>query len=424
MKNEFVITAFAALLLLTACSGDRRYDIILDTADSLMDSRPDSALTLLNTLDVHEQRMGKQQHMRWLLLRTAAQNKCDTIFHTDAIQQSLTEYYDRHGTANERMTAYYLLGRALADMGDTPEAMRAYQKAVEVADTASTDCNLRTLCAIFGQEAAIFEIQRMPREQQEALQQYSHFAKKNGQTYNYIKGLELQLSAFFAMDDTANCFRMTEECRRLYTDNGMEKEAESVYPTAILIHLEDSQYTKARVLMQAFEVKSGLFDSEGNIQHGREHYYNSKGMYYNGVNQLDSAEYYFRKLTKYQISYNYDAYKGLLQVYRKRVMPDSIVKYSKLSEMALDSIHNESQAEALALAVSSYNYAKKEKLAKEKTIEVANAWKALSISVYLLVIASFVIYLLFMKRKEREKQLSQLGADYMKALEKSRKTEE
>ena len=74
MKNEFVITAFAALLLLTACSGDRRYDIILDTADSLMDSRPDSALTLLNTLDVHEQRMGKQQHMKWLLLRTAAQN--------------------------------------------------------------------------------------------------------------------------------------------------------------------------------------------------------------------------------------------------------------------------------------------------------------------------------------------------------------
>ena len=47
-----------------------------------------------------------------------AQNKCDTVFRSDSLQHVLTDYYDRHGTPNERMWAHYLLGRA-ADLQST-----------------------------------------------------------------------------------------------------------------------------------------------------------------------------------------------------------------------------------------------------------------------------------------------------------------
>ena len=392
------------LLALMACTKHVRYDKSLTRADSLMNMYPDSALAILDSMEQSTRNFTQSDTRRWQLLRLVAHNKLDTVFRSDSLQLILTEYFDKHGTPNERMMAYYLLGRAKADMGESPEAIRAYQKAVECADTTAHDCDLRTLCAILGQEAAIFDIQQMPRQQIEALQQYSHFAKKDGRIYDYIRGHELQLTAWYALDDTARCFRLTEDCHRMYLENGMEKAAASVYPTAILILLRDSQYARARTLMQAFEGKSGLFDSKGNIEPGREHYYNSKGKYYNGTNQLDSAECFYRKLAKYEYAHNYNAYLGLMDVYRKRGVIDSVSKYSMLAERALDSIQAESQADALALAVSSFNYARNEELAREKTME-AEGQKRKAERLKMALLMAFLIascgFFFFRSRKNR-----------------------
>ena len=56
------------------------------------------------------------QRMHYLLQLIDTQNKSDSVFHSDSIQRLLVDYYDRHGTANEKMLAYYLLGRAHYDM--------------------------------------------------------------------------------------------------------------------------------------------------------------------------------------------------------------------------------------------------------------------------------------------------------------------
>lgn len=40
------------------------------------------------------------------------------------------------------------------------------------------------------------------------------------------------------------------------------------------------------------------FDKDGNIEKGREVFYYDKGLYFMAVNQLDSAECYFRKALK------------------------------------------------------------------------------------------------------------------------------
>ena len=423
-----LLYAFVAVIILAACVGNGKERAKIDVAQSIINERPDSALAILDSLEASSNQFSQSTLRRWQLLRLMAQNKCDTVFRSDSLQLVLTDYYDHHGSPNEKMWAHYLLGRAFADMGEIPEAIRAYQKAEESADTASRNCDFRTLCAILGQKAYIFNIQRMPKEQIDALRQYSYFAKKDGRIYDYIRGYEQQLPAWYALDDTARCFRLTNKCHRMYLENGMVQEAESVYPTAILILLLDSQYTKARPFMQAFENKSGLFDQNGDIQQGREHYYNSKGMYYNGVNQLDSAEYYFRKLAGYDIAFNYDAYIGLLEVYRKRGALDSITKYSILAERALDSIHTESEADALSLVISSYNYARKEEVAREKTMEAAKAWKLLTISTVLFVLTSIIICLLYMKRRkerrEKQQELSRLESQFLDVSKKYEKTED
>ena len=47
--------------------------------------------------------------MRYHLLHAKAQNKAYVDFTTDSLLLQLTRYYDRHGTPNDRMLAYYLL---------------------------------------------------------------------------------------------------------------------------------------------------------------------------------------------------------------------------------------------------------------------------------------------------------------------------
>ncbi len=72
--------------------------------------------------------------------------------------------------------------------------------------------------------------------------------------------------------------------------------------------------------MDEFERYSGLFKN-GEIKQERRQYEYSRGMYYEGVGQMDSAEYHYRKVLFY--GYPFEGYKGLLSLYSKKGMTDS-----------------------------------------------------------------------------------------------------
>ena len=269
---------------------------MLDAAQAIINDRPDSALSILDSLEPSSQGFSQATLRRWQLLRLIAQNKCDTVFRSDSLQLLLTDYYDHHGTPNERMAAYYMLGRAYSDMGEAPRALQCFLDAVACADTTSLECDFRTLFFIYGQMAMVYHSQCMPEEELAAWNQYSRFALKSGDMFYHILGKERMIGPYYDMGDTVSCLRITEKCHGEYAEHGMPEKAASVFPSAIYIHLLNSNYDKAREIMETFERESGLFDSLGNIKKGRELYYYSKGLYYLGTNKNDSAELYFRKL--------------------------------------------------------------------------------------------------------------------------------
>ena len=356
-------------LLMASCAGQRRYDAALRRAQAILNDAPDSALALLDSLESLSRDFSKSNLRRWQLLRLSAQNKCDTVFHSDSLQLVLTDYYDHHGTSNELMTAYYLLGRAYSDMGEAPQALESFQKAIECADTTNANCDFNTMYRIYGQMAMLFRQQYMPDEELQSWERYSTYALRAGKMYDHIRGIELTISPYFDLDDTIACLKTTELCHQLYLENGMEEAAASVYPTAIYIHLLNGNYQKAGELMKAFETGSGLFDRYGNISPERESYYYSKGLYYMGEHQTDSAEYFFRRLLGCHFNKNYEAYKGLLSVSNERNNTDSVMKYAILCEQALDSIQAEDQSDALAITNSLYNYNRLDRLASQKAME-------------------------------------------------------
>jgi len=91
---------------------------LLDTADSLVDIRPDSALAMLDRHESVADSMPTGMQMRYRLLRAKAMNRAFVPFTTDTVMKDVTTWYDRHGNIHERMMAYYLLGCVYRDMAD------------------------------------------------------------------------------------------------------------------------------------------------------------------------------------------------------------------------------------------------------------------------------------------------------------------
>ena len=160
-KSFFAPLAMIVVLamMLIACTSSQ-HRTVLDGADSLMNARPDSALTLLNALLPDTTRMSKGDLMRFHLLRTNAENKCDTVLTARhaALMRRVCDYYDHKASppwgderGASRMLAHYLLGRCYDDMGEAPAALQEFHNAADAADTAKTDCDKSLLLRIYGQ---------------------------------------------------------------------------------------------------------------------------------------------------------------------------------------------------------------------------------------------------------------------------------
>ena len=423
MRAVRLLFPIFVLFVLFACAGQRSHERALQNVREIINEYPDSALRLLDSMEIYSDDFSESTRMHWLMLQLSAQNKCYIEFHSDSLQKLIVDYFYNHGTSNERMTAYYLLGRAYNDMGEAPMALRCYQDAVECADTMATDCDFYTLCSVYGQIAKIFNAQHLPEEAIDSWGHYSHFALRDHDTFSFIKGKELQIPSYYHLNDTANCFRLTEECHRLYTVYGYPEEAASVYPTAIILLLQDGQWQRAHQMMQEYEENSGLFDNEGNISAGKERYYYCKGLYFMGILEVDSAEYFFRKLYGFHRNRNYDAYKGLHTVYHERRNIDSIMKYSTLCELALDSIQMDDQSDAMIATHSLYNYSRQEKIANLKALETEQTkWRMKLVISFILFLAVLFFFLFYQRYKRlrlsKEKELGQMNTDYLTAVSK------
>ena len=404
MKQTFIFLFFL-LTLLGSCSNHRMEMSRLAYIDSLMEVNAQIAYdSLSQDSGVFLATGDRRLEMKYRLLMAKAQNKLFFKMPSDSLFQEVVDYYDSKGTPNEKMEAHYLLGCIYRDMKEAPKAIECYLDAVESADTLSRDCDYTTLFRIYGQMADVYRYQYLQREALSCCQKYSYYAAQANNIAQSIQGLDGMASAYYALGDTLKAMKLTLKCNTLYKKQGMHEDAAQVLPTLIYAYLNCGQYQQAHHYMNIYEKESGLFDKDNHIQSGREHYYVAKGKYYLGVNQIDSAEYYFRKLGCY--GFRYETAKGLLDVYRIRLNSDSINKYSLLCEQEMDKILNGTQAKAVVLANSLYNYTRlQKKIEEQKQQKLRDKYVAIIAGFIILL---FVIYLVRRYRNMQKKMSAEL----------------
>lgn len=66
------------------------------------------------------------------------------------------QLFYKHGTANEQMRGYYLLGRAYDCKRNPVLALRFYQEAIEKADTSASDIDYVTLSRAYAHSSKLF----------------------------------------------------------------------------------------------------------------------------------------------------------------------------------------------------------------------------------------------------------------------------
>ena len=358
---------------------------------------------------------GQRARMEQVIREAKEQNQNYVPFTTDSLLRQAVAYYDRHGTANERLLAHYLLGCAYRDMNEAPLAIITWEDAVACADTLSPDCDYATLFRVYGQMADVYYRQYLTENQLEANEKFSRFALLANDTLNYIRGFLLKNPAYMALGDTLAVLKNIDDVREVFLKHGYKQEAAQAYASAIEIAVDAHQYEKADSLMKIYETESGLFDEEGNIAPSRERYYYVKGMYFLGLQQLDSAEFQFRRLLNFD-NQLVDGYRGLQTMYRIRHEIDSIIKYGELYEDALVDYLDATTTDAVVQATAMYDYRRQEKAALLQERKAHQIRQLLFITI---VVFSLVIFVLVQqyksKQRKRELEVKGLLDEYVRA---------
>ena len=394
-KRLIGIIVVGAVVLLTGCSGDKA--------------------KMLQQLEQLEQ-----------------QNRSGEAMLNDSLAESLVNYFDRHGDANERMRSRYILGRTYYCLDELPRALEMYNEAADCADTTSADCDFAKLSRVYAQSAEIYYNQVQPRTQLENLRRAQWYAQKGKDTLMSIECFALQANAYEFLNEWDSIVYVTDMASDMFKRiDRKDRSVQVLYNELLaLIHLDN--YDKAGKIFYMYEKSSGFFDETNNIDKRYDIYYYIKGLYYLGVNKVDSAESLFRKELSQATDLNnrIAGCKGLQEVYSRKGIVDSIAKYANLGYILNDSAYSLSEMQNIQKFQASYNYNHQKQLAEEKANDARNAYIAIGIIMVLFLFIAVIAWLWFrhhrMEQQLKETQyqqtqnlLEQAQSDLMELQEKN-----
>ena len=345
-------------------------------------------------------------------------NKAYVNFTTDSVMLEVVDWYERHGNANQKMLAYYVLGCAYRDLEDALSALKYLNLAVDAVDESDEDCDLNTLMRVYSQmgrlyqRVAAFENDRMANSHAERL------AWQIGDTLSTLRLRWARACSLFEEKKQLQAIMILDSIDAFIQDNKLQESPILIYPMKTDYYLEIKDIKRAEALLREYEHKAGILtESIDAIVYDIAHFHR-KGQYYNLVQNPDSAIQMFNKLL-YLIGkrplYASErhglmevSYRGLTEAYSLKHQSDSVIKYANLYCLFNDSLTRDNSSEDLLRLQSLYNYTKIQEQAlkaEQKASRLRVIIILLVVFVTALVVVSWSIYQKRLK-KERQKQIA------------------
>ena len=379
-------------MILTSCAGNRKYDDLMQRADSIMNVNDDSAKVAIRMLDGVKFQLpefSQSQKMRYELLRHKAMNKACITFTSDSVMKKVVDYYDNHGSANERMLANYVLGCVYRDMYEAPMALEYYNKATEQADTTAADCDYGTLYRVYSQMGFLFSKQYLPYQLLDAFGKAVKYAYLAKDTLNAIINYQNRENAYSYLGNKDSVIAINLHAATMF------KQIGNNYAAAIAFGCNYNYYVEKEDTLNALKTFKAYFSTgyEGNSEYedSKAYVLCQKGTYYMFTAQLDSAYNNLQQSLRLCKSYSIKAAttKALAQYYAKVNQPAMAMKYALQSSEYNDSDLIEARKTQLQQVQAMYDYGRNQEIARRAELKAKRSTQMN----YMIVLACVVLFL-------------------------------
>ena len=372
--KEKVIFLLLIIMLLASCAGNRKYDDLMQRADSIMNVNDDSAKVAIRMLDGIKPQLpefSQSLKMRYELLRHKAMNKACITFTSDSVMKEVVDYYDHHGSANERMLANYVLGCVYRDMHEAPMALEYYNKATEQADTTAADCDYGTLYRVYSQMGFLFSKQYLLYQELNAFDKAEKYAYLAKDTFNAIVNYQNQGEVYDFLGKKDSVIAINLQAAKLFKKHGNDYAAAIAFGCNYKYYIEKKDFINAKKAFinakKAFEAYNSTgYEGNSNYEDAKAYVLCLKGTYYMFTGQLDSACYILQQSLKFCKSFSNKAAttKALAHYYAKVNQPSLAMKYALQSSEYNDSDLIEARKTQLQQVQAMYDYGRNQEIAR------------------------------------------------------------
>ena len=365
--KEKVLYLLLIIMLLASCAGNRKYDDLMQRADSIMNVNDDSAKVAIRMLDGIKPQLpefSQSQKMRYELLRHKAMNKACITFTSDSVMKKVVDYYDNHGSANERMLANYVLGCVYRDMYEAPMALEYYNKATEQADTTAADCDYGTLYRVYSQMGFLFSKQYLPYQLLDAFGKAVKYAYLAKDTLNAIINYQNRENAYSYLGNKDSVIAINLHAATMFKQIGNNYAAAIAFGCNYKYYIEKKDFINAKKAFEAYN--STGYEGNSNYEDAKAYVLCLKGTYYMFTGQLDSACYILQQSLKFSKSFSNKAAttKALAHYYAKVNQPSLAMKYALQSSEYNDSDLIEARKTQLQQVQAMYDYGRNQEIAR------------------------------------------------------------
>ena len=391
--KEKVLYLLLIIMLLASCAGNRKYDDLMQRADSIMNVNDDSAKVAIRMLDGVKSQLPEftqAQKMRYELLRHKAMNKACITFTSDSVMKEVVDYYDHHGSANERMLANYVLGCVYRDLHEAPMALEYYNKATEQADTTAADCDYGTLYRVYSQMGFLFSKQYLLYQELNAFDKAEKYAYLAKDTFNAIVNYQNQGEVYDFLGKKDSVIAINLLAAKLFKKHGNDYAAAIAFGCNYNYYIEKKDSINAKKAFEAYN--STGYEGNSNYEDAKAYMLCLKGTYYMFTGQLDSACYILQQSLKFCKSFSNKAAttKTLAHYYAKVNQPSLAMKYALQSSEYNDSDLIGARKTQLQQMQAMYDYGRNQEIAKNAEQKAERSTRMN----YMIVLSCVILFLL------------------------------
>ena len=381
-----------AALLMTQC-GHHRYPSQLIRLDTLSESHPDSAVSLMQRLAPTMSKASEWDRHYYELLSVKVADKAGLTLPSDTMAWQMVAWFEENGDSRLLPTAYYYAARICRTLNDAPQALDYMLKANDL--LGSDDAQLHLKAVVNSQMGYLFSQQKLYKNAidafNEAFRCDSLLSDTTGIIYDLMEvGFNLENvhrrdSSIIFMEKAMALAQSRKDEEMIYL---LEPQMANIY--RLLGRMEDARVT----------IKKAIdYNDEGN----QSAVYSIAADIYKSSGMLDSALFCYRKLICLPSIYAQRAgYRGLSDYYsRQNDYRQAHFFFSKYKDCS-DSIDVITATNSIAQMNSLYSYRLRENESVKLRMERDESRQALQIiiAIIILLIFSFLVSLLYFRYKD------------------------